>query len=71
MRGLRSLEQNAEKIDREIQIRSELRKWDNEFPYFHHEMIVRYAAGFLASSAAILLYGFIRGQQGPRRSRRD
>ena len=71
MRGLRSLEQNAEKIDRELRIRSELRKWDEEFPYFHHEMVVRYAAGFLASSAAMLLYGFIRGHHGSRRTRRD
>jgi hypothetical protein len=70
MKSLRNLEQNAEKIDREMRIRSELRRWDEEFPYFHHELVVRYAAGFLASSAAILVYGFIRGHS-PKRSRRD
>jgi len=56
MRGLRSLEQSAERTRREIDIRSDLRRWDEEFPFIHHELVVRYLVGALASTAALLLY---------------
>ena len=56
MRGIRSVQRNSEKIDREFEIRSDLASWDREFPFMHHELIVRYAAGFLASSLAVTLY---------------
>lgn len=59
MKGLRKIEEHAEKMEREIDIRSDLRRWDNEFPYMHHELVVRYAAGFLASSmVGALCYTF-------------
>uniref|UniRef100_A0A7S2MVT6 Uncharacterized protein n=2 Tax=Helicotheca tamesis TaxID=374047 RepID=A0A7S2MVT6_9STRA len=61
MRGLRSLEQSAERTRRELDIRSDLRQWDEEFPFAHHELIVRYAVGALASTAAIFIYGKARG----------
>ena len=31
-----------------------------EFPFFHHELIVRYAAGFLASAVAVAAFGQVR-----------
>mmetsp|Transcript_1895 Transcript_1895/g.2725 ORF Transcript_1895/g.2725 Transcript_1895/m.2725 type:complete len:116 (+) Transcript_1895:39-386(+) len=61
MKGIRSIGQSAEKAQREMEIRANLRQWDEEFPFMHHEMIVRYAAGFLASSVAVMIYDTIRG----------
>ncbi|KAL7464365.1 hypothetical protein ACHAXS_004695 [Conticribra weissflogii] len=54
MRSLRSLERDSDRISKELDIRSNLRKWDEEFPYFHHELIVRYAAGILASAVTVM-----------------
>eukprot|EP01082_Thalassiosira_pseudonana_P006280 g5898.t1 g5898 contig20:391643-392433(-) len=53
MRNLRSFERDGDRISKELDIRSELRKWDQEFPYCHHELIVRYCVGFLASALAV------------------
>lgn len=67
MRTWRSLEHQSEKSSRELDIRSNLRDWDNEFPYLHHELVVRYAVGFLAYNVATSLYGGLtnrsRGQK--------
>jgi hypothetical protein len=60
MRGIRSVQRNSAKIEREFEIRSDLARWDDEFPYMHHELIVRYAAGLLASSLAVSLYTTFR-----------
>lgn len=47
-------------VSKELDIRGELRNWDREFPFFHHELIVRYAAGFLASAVAVSVFGQVR-----------
>ena len=60
MRGIRNLEQRAQRSQRELDIRSNLRQWDREFPYFHHELIIRYAAGILASNAAVIACSLLR-----------
>lgn len=70
MRGLRHIEQHAERTQRELDIRSNLREWDNEFPYAHHELIIRYAAGILASNLAVIAVSWIRGR-GHHPSRRN
>mmetsp|Transcript_15526 Transcript_15526/g.24134 ORF Transcript_15526/g.24134 Transcript_15526/m.24134 type:complete len:119 (-) Transcript_15526:314-670(-) len=68
MRTWRSLEHHHEKSSRELDIRSNLREWDSEFPYLHHELIIRYAAGFLAYSFATSLYaGFMNRGRGHKR----
>ena len=59
-RNLRSLERDGDRISKELDIRAELRNWDGEFPYFHHELIVRYAAGFMASAVAVAAWGQLR-----------
>ena len=59
-RNLRSLERDSDRISKELDIRAELRNWDREFPFFHHEMIVRYAAGFLASAVAVTAFGQVK-----------
>ncbi|KAL3779223.1 hypothetical protein ACHAW5_009994 [Stephanodiscus triporus] len=59
-RHLRSIERDTDRISRELDMRAELRRWDDEFPYFHHELIVRYVAGFMASAAAMFAWGQIR-----------
>lgn len=59
-RNLRSLERDSDRISKELDIRAELRNWDREFPFFHHEMIVRYAAGFLASAVAVTAFSQIK-----------
>lgn len=51
-RSLRSIENQAERTTRELDIRRDLRDWDNRFPYMHHELIVRYISGLIAYTAA-------------------
>ena len=60
MKKWRSIEQQAEKKSRELDIRSDLRRWDEEFPFLHHELILRYAAGFLASYMTQIIYDSIK-----------
>ena len=59
-RHLRSLERDGDRLSKELDIRVDLRNWDAEFPYLHHELIVRYVAGFIASAAAIFAWGQVR-----------
>ncbi len=56
------MEQKVERTQREIDIRAELRRWDDEYPYLHHELLVRYAAGFLISTIVTIIYDSIRGR---------
>jgi hypothetical protein len=67
MKGWRSLEQSAERKQREIDIRRDLRKWDEEYPELHHELIVRYLAGAAASFLVTTIYNAIRGHNNKRR----
>eukprot|EP00541_Cyclophora_tenuis_P018537 CAMPEP_0116573602 /NCGR_PEP_ID=MMETSP0397-20121206/18883_1 /TAXON_ID=216820 /ORGANISM="Cyclophora tenuis, Strain ECT3854" /LENGTH=122 /DNA_ID=CAMNT_0004102181 /DNA_START=43 /DNA_END=411 /DNA_ORIENTATION=- len=74
MRGWRSLEQSAERKARELEIRADLRNWDEQYPQFHHELIVRYLTGFVASAVVSSLVHGIKGLlfsgSGGRRDRR-
>ena len=42
MKGYRQVQQTAERTNREMDIRNQLRNWDNDFPEIHHELIVRW-----------------------------
>ena len=55
-RGWRQLEQTAERTSREMDIRTELRNWDNQYPEIHHELIVRWVSGALVSLVVTSLY---------------
>mmetsp|Transcript_12935 Transcript_12935/g.26838 ORF Transcript_12935/g.26838 Transcript_12935/m.26838 type:complete len:130 (-) Transcript_12935:192-581(-) len=58
-RAMRTLEQSSERAGRELDIRTELRQWDNEHPEIHHELIVRYLCGAALSIVATALYNSI------------
>ena len=62
MRGVRSVQQGAERTQAEFDLRSSLRQWDNDFPEIHHEMIVRWGCGFLASVCVSGLYQALKPQ---------
>mmetsp|Transcript_6660 Transcript_6660/g.14567 ORF Transcript_6660/g.14567 Transcript_6660/m.14567 type:complete len:115 (-) Transcript_6660:208-552(-) len=66
-KGIRSIEQQAERTSRELDIRSDLRRWDEEFPWIHHELIIRYVVGGLASTTVMFLYNALRGGNKERR----
>ena len=38
-RGLRRIQQSSERVQRELDIRADLRRWDEEFPFMHHELV--------------------------------
>jgi len=59
--GWRMIEEQADRTSKEMDIRGELRKWDEEFPFMHHELIVRYIAGFFASTVVMTVYNELRG----------
>ena len=67
MRALRSLEQTGERTTRELDIRRDLRRWDQDHPEIHHELIVRYLCGALVSVAATSLYSSLRRSSHSRR----
>ena len=60
MRGVRTVEQAAERAQAEVDLRSTLRKWDNDFPEIHHEMIVRWGCGLLASIVVSSIYNGLK-----------
>lgn len=62
MRGVRSVQQGAERAQAEIDIRSNLRQWDNDYPEIHHEMIVRWGCGLVASLVASAVYQGLKPQ---------
>jgi hypothetical protein len=63
MKGLRNVHRGSQRIEKEMEIRSNLANWDEEFPFMHHELIVRYAAGLLASTIALTIYDLFRAQK--------
>lgn len=65
MRAVRTLEQSSERTGRELDIRRDLRRWDQEHPEIHHELIVRYLCGALVSVAATSLYSSLRRPSYP------
>ena len=60
----------TERSQREMDIRSQLRNWDEEFPFMNHELIVRWIAGAVASFVTMSIYQAIRGPDR-HRSRRN
>ena len=68
MKNWRSLEQSTEKASREMDIRADLRRWDQQFPELHHELIVRYVAGILASALVTAIFDMFRPTHRQRRN---
>ena len=60
MKNWRNLEQSTEKKSREMDMRADLRRWDQQFPELHHELIVRYLAGIVASAIVTTIYDTFR-----------
>jgi hypothetical protein len=60
MKNWRSIESSAEKASREMDIRSDLRRWDQQHPELHHELIVRYLAGVTASALVTAIFDLFR-----------
>jgi len=68
IKGWRTMEQSADRTSREMDIRSDLRNWDKEYPMIHHELLVRYICGALASGLVMGIYdGFRRDRLDSRR----
>lgn len=55
-RGWRQIEQTAERTSREMDIRTELRNWDTQYPEIHHELIVRWVSGAVVSLVITSIY---------------
>ena len=70
MRGLRRVQRSSQRVEKELELRSHLAHWDDEFPFLHHELVVRYAAGFLASAVALTIYDLFREGNGRKSNRR-
>lgn len=68
MKQYRNLEQTATRQQKELDIRNEIRKWDEEVPWFHTELIVRCAAGVVARGLVLSIYQMIRGQERQKRA---
>lgn len=66
MRGLRRVQRGAQRLEKDTEIRSYLAQWDEEYPFLPVELIVRYAAGLLASSVALTVYDLFRGSNRKR-----
>eukprot|EP00934_Nitzschia_sp_Nitz4_P003720 Nitzschia sp. Nitz4//scaffold30_size153850//65137//65568//NITZ4_002775-RA/size153850-exonerate_est2genome-gene-0.20-mRNA-2//-1//CDS//3329547253//3710//frame0 len=66
MKGFRTLERGAERTQREMDIRSDLRRWDNDFPELHHELLVRWIAGAVVSVAVTSVYNALKPQPAAR-----
>mmetsp|Transcript_16087 Transcript_16087/g.24103 ORF Transcript_16087/g.24103 Transcript_16087/m.24103 type:complete len:124 (-) Transcript_16087:460-831(-) len=64
MKGLRNVQRGSQRIEKEMEFRSHLAEWDDSFPFLHHELIVRYAAGFLASTVALTIWDVVRSGYG-------
>lgn len=60
MRSARQLEQTTHRTSRELDIRSNLRDWDNRHPEIHHELIVRWLCGAAVSVLATTFYNSLR-----------
>ena len=68
MRSMRTVQQTAERTQKELDIRSNLRQWDNDFPEIHHELIVRWICGAIVSLGVSAIYQSIKPQ--PRTNRK-
>lgn len=61
------MEQSAERTSRELEIRADLRNWDNDYPMIHHELMVRYLCGAVASGLVMGVYDGFRRDSGSRK----
>ncbi|KAL7580548.1 hypothetical protein ACA910_003675 [Epithemia clementina (nom. ined.)] len=65
MRAVRDFEQTTERTRREMDVRTDLRQWDNDHPELHHELLVRYFCGAMVSVVATSFYqSFWRALRG-------
>jgi hypothetical protein len=62
MRGVRTVQQSAERTNREMDIRLQLRQWDHDFPEIHHELIVRWLFGAVVSLGITAIYQGLKPQ---------
>eukprot|EP00980_Cylindrotheca_fusiformis_P028165 scaffold22583_cov106-Cylindrotheca_fusiformis.AAC.36 len=60
MKGWRAVEQGFNRADREVEIRNNLRRWDNQYPEIHHELIVRWISGAVVSLAITSIYNGLK-----------
>jgi hypothetical protein len=60
MKNWRTIEQSTRKTSRELEIRADLRRWDQQHPELHHELIVRYLTGIIASALVTAVYDVFR-----------
>ena len=63
MKSIRTIQRSSERAQREVEIRADLLEFDEQFPFAHHELLIRYAAGFLASTFCATLYEMLRGKR--------
>jgi hypothetical protein len=61
------VQQTAERTNREIDIRNQLRTWDNDFPEIHHELIVRWLCGAVVSLGVTAIYQALKPQPRERK----
>jgi hypothetical protein len=72
-RAFRTIEQSTTRTSRELDIRRNLRDWDNHYPEIHHELIVRWVCGAVVSLTVTSLYNglkrelFASGRRDPYR----
>lgn len=60
---LRQIEEGADRANRELDIRSNLRRWDHDYPEIHHELLVRWIAGFAVSFCVTSIYNGLKPQR--------
>uniref|UniRef100_A0A7S1BNA1 Uncharacterized protein n=1 Tax=Corethron hystrix TaxID=216773 RepID=A0A7S1BNA1_9STRA len=60
IRGIKRIEYEAEKLDKEREIRSHIREWDRCFPDFHHETLVRCCSGLVASRVFLKIIEWVK-----------
>lgn len=63
-RGTGGFMKRMEKSAVGIVVRNELKLWDEAYPFVHHELLIRWCTGLLASSVAMCTYNFLRGRRG-------
>lgn len=60
MRGVRTVQISTERTQKELDIRTNLRSWDNQFPEIHHELVIIHIANMyypmIASFFMLIFY---------------
>lgn len=55
MRGVRTVQISTERTQKELDIRTNLRSWDNQFPEIHHELVIIHIANMYYPMIAFFL----------------